>query len=67
MNVLITEGLLKHLKERFPNRLPINSNYDLRTVDKMWGEQNVIAYLENLYSQQNPTEELINVLQSGRT
>lgn len=63
MNVIITEGLLKHLKEQFPNRLPERRNFELRDVDRAAGSQDVIRYLETLYERQNPTEELLNVLQ----
>jgi hypothetical protein len=67
MNVIVHEGLLKLLREQFPNRLPNNPQVTLGDVRQSMGEQKVIDYLEFLQKQQNPTEELLQNVFSRST
>lgn len=43
-----TEGTLKSLKQKFPNRLPTDTITNLSTVARLQGQQQVIKYIEDM-------------------
>jgi hypothetical protein len=49
-NLSITEGLLKELKELYPNKLPQNQ-IDIETLRFLQGQQSVIEKLESLFEE----------------
>lgn len=67
MNVIITEGLIRHLKAKFPSEVSRKKDLTLADIHRQQGSLLVLDYLESLYKNQNPTEELLHVFNPKST
>lgn len=55
MQPVVSERLLKHLREAFPNVLPENPKVNIEDLRLLQGEQRVIRFLERMNEEQETT------------